>query len=209
MRMDVDQAGHDELAARVERCGRLGGERGLDGGDSAGRDADVAHGVEPKRRVDDAPAFDDEVVAARLCAEPACSPRAAPRSRRRTRTRVYSWPFPPAAAYAPSLASPRARVTVCQSEKHAAVRLEPGRLTWRHPSWTNGGDDDEKLGGGAGSGGVCRFGLRARSGAAEHLLRWRQDHGQRARARRRLHARPRHPRERRAARGDVRRSRGA
>ena len=70
VRMDVDQAGHDELAARVERRGRLGGERGLDGGDSAGRDADVADGVEPQRRIDDAPAFDDEVVPRGLCREP-------------------------------------------------------------------------------------------------------------------------------------------
>ena len=84
MRMDVDQSGHDELAARVERCGRLGGERGFDGGDSAGRDADVAHGVEPERRIDDAPAFDDEVVAAGLRAEPACC-----REQRRARGGVH------------------------------------------------------------------------------------------------------------------------
>ena len=49
----------------------VGAERGLDGGDSAGRDADVADGVEPQRRIDDAPASDDEVVAAWLRPEPA------------------------------------------------------------------------------------------------------------------------------------------
>ncbi len=84
MRMDVDQSGHDELAARVERCGRLGGERGFDRRDSAGRDADVANGVEPQRRVDDSPAFDDEVIAAGLRAEPSYS-----REQRRARGGVH------------------------------------------------------------------------------------------------------------------------
>ena len=143
MRMDVDQAGHDELAARVERRGRLGGERGFDGGDSAGRDADVADGVEPQRRVDDAPASDDEVIARGLRAEPARS-----REQRRARGGIDELASihcrSPSSAYAPSLASLRARVTVCQSEKHAAAAsARPVNVA---PSlWTNGGNDDEKL----------------------------------------------------------------
>jgi hypothetical protein len=59
--VDVDQAGDDELAARVECRARRSADRRLDGGNAASRDADVANGVEPQRRVDDAAAFDDEV----------------------------------------------------------------------------------------------------------------------------------------------------
>ncbi len=71
VRMDVDQAGNDELAARIERCGRRGADRGLHGGDAPGRDADVADGVEPQRRIDDPAAADDEVVPRALGPEPA------------------------------------------------------------------------------------------------------------------------------------------
>ena len=158
VRMDVDQAGHDELAARVERRGRLGGERGFDGRDSAGRDADVADGVEPQRRIDDAPAFDDEVVAAGLARRAVLLPRAAPRPRRRTRTRVYSWPCPPM--------QPCGELSQPAGSRHGSSKREarrsarrPRRLTWPPSLWTNGGDDDEKLGGDSGSGCVCGFGL--------------------------------------------------
>ena len=121
MRVDVDEAGHDELAARVERCGGLGRERRFDGRDSAGSDADVAHGVEPQRRVDDAPALDDEVVTARLRAR-AVLPR---REQRRARGGVHEL----ASIHRRSpvrrcgeLSQLGARVTVWQSEKHAAAR---------------------------------------------------------------------------------------
>ena len=61
VRMDVDQARHDELAACVEHARAAGIERGLDGGDAARGDPEVAHGVEPKRRIDHATALDHEV----------------------------------------------------------------------------------------------------------------------------------------------------
>ena len=137
MRVDVDQARHDELAAGVERRGALGRERGLDGRDSARRDADVAHGVEPQRRVDDAPAFDDEVEPC-AAAPPAgrCRARSAALAAACTNSRLFM-AVPPGAAVRASLASLRARVTASRSEKHAAAPARPRRLTWRHPS-TNG-----------------------------------------------------------------------
>ena len=208
MRMDVDQAGHDELAARVERCGRLGGERGLDGRDSAGRDADVANGVEPQRRIDDAPAFDDEVVAAGLRAEPSYS-----REQRRARggvnelASIHGRPPMRRCGELSQPAGPRHGLSKREARRSAA---RPGRLTWPPSLWTNGGDDDEKLGGDGDSGCVCRFGLRARSGAAAstYFDGAKITVNERARADGFMRV-TRHARERRASRGDAWRSRGA
>jgi hypothetical protein len=59
--VDVDQAGNDDLAARIDRVGGLGLEIRFDGGDAAGSDRDVANGVESERGVDDAAAANNQV----------------------------------------------------------------------------------------------------------------------------------------------------
>ena len=66
--VDVNQAGDDELAARVDDIRGVGGDVGLDRGNAASRDGDVANRVEPHGRIDDAPAPDQQVVSCRLTA---------------------------------------------------------------------------------------------------------------------------------------------
>ena len=64
--VNIEQARDDHLAAGVDRDRGVAGDLGLDGGDAAAGDGDVADGVEPEGRVDDAAAPDDEIEAS-LC----------------------------------------------------------------------------------------------------------------------------------------------
>ena len=63
MRMNVEEARNDQLAARIEDVGVASpGDVGLDSGDAASRDGDVANRVKPDRGVDDTAAPDDQIV---------------------------------------------------------------------------------------------------------------------------------------------------
>ncbi len=73
MHVDVDPAGRDDPAARVEDLrGIARGDARLDRADAAALDADVGHAIHTARRIDHAAAFHDEVVARRGGAELRC-----------------------------------------------------------------------------------------------------------------------------------------
>ena len=62
MRMDIDQARDDELAARIDAVSGVTRDVRLDGGDPPSRDRHVADGVEPDRGIDDTSAPDNQVI---------------------------------------------------------------------------------------------------------------------------------------------------
>jgi len=65
MGVNVDQAGNDKLAARIDRLGGIGRDAGLDRRDPAATDRHITDRIETDRGVDDAPTFDDQIVACR------------------------------------------------------------------------------------------------------------------------------------------------
>ena len=66
--MDVDQTRHDDLASRIDGFRRVLRNVGPDGRDAAIGDRHVADCVKPERRIEHAPALDDQVVP-RCCRE--------------------------------------------------------------------------------------------------------------------------------------------
>ena len=62
VRVNIDQPGYDQLSTGIDRLSAVGLDRGFDRLDAAMRDCYIAYGVEFPRRIDDAPAFDDEIV---------------------------------------------------------------------------------------------------------------------------------------------------
>ncbi|MGH6740577.1 MAG: hypothetical protein ACREDY_16385 [Bradyrhizobium sp.] len=62
MRMNIEEAGDDQFAARVERVGCVACDVGLDSGDAASRDCHIAYRIETDGWVDHASALDDQVV---------------------------------------------------------------------------------------------------------------------------------------------------
>src|SRR6185369_16132739 len=89
VRVDVDEPGHDELAARIDCRGRLACDAGLDRCDPALHDPDIARGVEPQRRIDHAAALDHEIET-RVDREHARAECHGRRCRRRGRTEFTS-----------------------------------------------------------------------------------------------------------------------
>ena len=66
MQVDVDEPRHDELAACVERFSAgVDREVATDGGNLAVTDRDVGRAVEARRRIEDAPAANHEIVVRR------------------------------------------------------------------------------------------------------------------------------------------------
>jgi hypothetical protein len=63
--VQVDQARRDDLAAGINGVAGIARKIGSDRHDPAARNRDIAHRVEPDRRIDDPPALDDEIVAGR------------------------------------------------------------------------------------------------------------------------------------------------
>src|SRR6478609_4036220 len=61
MRMNIDQAGRDDLAPRIDHVRRVACNARLNAYDSPAGDGNVADSVEPDRGIDHAPAFDDQV----------------------------------------------------------------------------------------------------------------------------------------------------
>ena len=59
MGVNVDQARRNDLAARIDRLGGVARDVGLDRRDLAAGNRHVADGIEPDRRIDDAPALDE------------------------------------------------------------------------------------------------------------------------------------------------------
>ena len=84
MGVDVDQARRDDLAARIDRFGGVARDVGLDRRDVAASDRHVADGIEPDRRIDDAPALDNQIVGRRERIRNAGEQRGAARLRRPT-----------------------------------------------------------------------------------------------------------------------------
>src|SRR5258706_13306788 len=75
MGMAVKRTGNGKLAARIDGFGRRRRDVGLDGGDAPARDGHVADCTDPQRRIDDAPALDNQIVARGRCRrERSCSP---------------------------------------------------------------------------------------------------------------------------------------
>jgi hypothetical protein len=65
MGVDVDQAGGDDLAARIDRLSGIAGNIGLDRRDLAAGDRHVPNAVDPGRRIDNASTPDDQIVCCR------------------------------------------------------------------------------------------------------------------------------------------------
>src|SRR5262245_66604211 len=63
MRMNIEEAWHDDLAACIDRLRSISANIGLDCGDAAGADGDVTDRVDPQRWIDHAAALDEQVVA--------------------------------------------------------------------------------------------------------------------------------------------------
>ena len=69
MGVDVDQAGHHQLAAHVHCFGGAGRDIWFHRGDTAIGDGHVADRVQLARRIDDASALEDQIVFAFFCSE--------------------------------------------------------------------------------------------------------------------------------------------
>ena len=63
--VDVDESRHNELAARIHRFSAVRRDAGGDCRDAAAGDRHVADRVDARRRIDDAPAPDDQIVSRR------------------------------------------------------------------------------------------------------------------------------------------------
>jgi hypothetical protein len=66
VRVNVEQTGDDELAARVDHVGGISRDAGSDCGDASARDRHVADRIEARGGIDDATTFDNQVVTACL-----------------------------------------------------------------------------------------------------------------------------------------------
>ena len=62
MRVNVYQARCNDLATHIDSLSCIARDVGLDGRNLAAGDRHVADGIEANRRVDDAPALEDEIV---------------------------------------------------------------------------------------------------------------------------------------------------
>jgi hypothetical protein len=60
--VDVDQARGDDLAAGIDGIGGIAPDISIDRGDLARDDRNVADGIKPDRWIDQAPAFDNEII---------------------------------------------------------------------------------------------------------------------------------------------------
>jgi hypothetical protein len=67
MGVDIDQAGGDDLAASIDPFGGIARNPDLDRRDFAAGDCHVAGPIDSNRRIDDAPALDDQIVGCREC----------------------------------------------------------------------------------------------------------------------------------------------